>query len=99
MGNHPVATSGHVLAERDAISLSPLGESVLRQQPIVPAILFAAILAMAATCEAHGNKDEDNHGVLAIAVFGDSLYGLNDADTAQFDATPAFILIAVVAEQ
>ncbi len=58
----------------------------------LPMMLGASVLASITAAQAssyHNNKD--SHGVLSIAVYGDSPYGLNDADTAQFDATPAFI--------
>jgi hypothetical protein len=48
------------------------------------AALFATAFAIAAPA-ASANKTE------TMAVYGDAPYGLNDADTAQFQATPAFI--------
>lgn len=51
-------------------------------------ILGSCIFATAHAAPFH---DEASHGVLSIAVFGDSPYGRKDADTAQFDATPAFV--------
>src|SRR3569832_1309954 len=53
------------------------------------ACVFAATAAQAHSF--HDKASHDAHGVLGIAVFGDSPYGTKDADTAQFDATPAFI--------
>lgn len=60
---------------------------------ILPLMLGASVFAVT-TAQAHSFHDKashDAHGALGIAVFGDSPYGLKDADTAQFDATPAFI--------
>jgi hypothetical protein len=52
------------------------------------AVLFATTTPLLADSQ----KDKEAHGgVLNIAVFGDSPYGVNNADTAQFIATPAFI--------
>jgi hypothetical protein len=53
--------------------------------------LGASVLAAAATALADDSDHKESRGVLNIAVFGDSPYGNNDADTAQFLATPAFI--------
>jgi hypothetical protein len=57
---------------------------------ILPLLLstpfFAAAVAHAAT-----PAEQSEDGLLSIAVYGDSPYGLNDKDTAQFAATPAFI--------
>jgi hypothetical protein len=50
---------------------------------IIPMMLVASALATITTAQAYS--------ALSIAVFGDAPYGLNDADSAQFDATPAFI--------
>jgi hypothetical protein len=57
---------------------------------ILPFLLGATVLATSAT-QASQLDDKGEHGVLSVAVYGDSPYGLNDADTAQFAATPAFI--------
>lgn len=60
---------------------------------ILPLMLGASVFA-ATAAQAHSFHDKashDAHGVLGIAVFGDSPYGTKDADTAQLDATPAFI--------
>jgi len=56
---------------------------------LLPMLLGTAFLATTRTAAAVENEAED-HG-LSIAVFGDSPYGVDDADTAQFNATPAFI--------
>jgi hypothetical protein len=60
------------------------------RQLILPLLLGATFFA---TSAAHASRLEEKgeDGVLGIAVYGDSPYGLNDADTAQFAATPAFI--------
>jgi hypothetical protein len=59
---------------------------------IFPIVLGASILAITTTVFAENTHFETKpSGVLSIAVFGDSPYGLKDTDTAQFDATPAFI--------
>lgn len=60
---------------------------------ILPLMLGASVFA-ATPVQAHPFHDKTSHdarGALAIAVFGDSPYGTKDADTAQFNATPAFI--------
>jgi hypothetical protein len=63
------------------------------QKLILPMILASSMFATASAHAEHAEHahEEASHGVLSIAVFGDSPYGLKDADTAQFDATPAFI--------
>lgn len=58
---------------------------------ILPMMLGASVLATATPTQAFSSHDKESHGVLSIAVYGDSPYGLNNADTAQFEATPAFI--------
>jgi hypothetical protein len=50
---------------------------------IIPIMWGASALATITTSQASD--------ALSIAVYGDSPYGLNDADTAQYDATPTFI--------
>ena len=60
---------------------------------LLPLMLSASVFA-ATPAQAHSFPDQASHdarGALGIAVFGDSPYGTKDADTAQFDATPAFI--------
>ena len=54
-------------------------------------VLGAGVLATITTAQANSYHEKHSHEALSIAVYGDSPYGLNDADTAQFDATPAFI--------
>jgi hypothetical protein len=54
-------------------------------------MLGVSVLVTTTTVQAAPSHDRESHGVLSIAVYGDSPYGLNNADTAQFDATPAFI--------
>jgi hypothetical protein len=49
------------------------------------------VLAIATVAQADPPHGTQSRGVLSIAVYGDSPYGVNDADTAQFLATPAFI--------
>ena len=61
------------------------------RKKILPAILSAGLFACSSAVLADQSHHEDSHGVLSIAVFGDSPYGVNNADTAQFAATPAFI--------
>lgn len=56
---------------------------------LVSTVLAASVLA-SAPASAHGAEDTPRNA-LSIAVFGDSPYGVNNADTAQFEATPAFI--------
>ena len=57
---------------------------------ILPLLIGTTLLATAA---ANASSDDDHREgrALSIAVFGDSPYGINDADKAQFLATPAFI--------
>ncbi len=54
-------------------------------------LVGAGLLAAAGSVLAHNSHNHDDGNVLSIAVFGDAPYGLNDSETAQFDATPAFI--------
>jgi hypothetical protein len=54
-------------------------------------MLGASVLTTATTVQANESSHNESHGVLTIAVIGDTPYGLNDKDTAQFQATPAFI--------
>ena len=49
--------------------------------------MFATI----ASVQAHPDREKESDDGLSIAVYGDSPYGLSNADTAQFNATPAFI--------
>jgi len=56
---------------------------------LLPLLLGTAFLATGFTAAAMENEAEDQ--MQSIAVIGDSPYGVNDADTAQFNATPAFI--------
>jgi hypothetical protein len=58
---------------------------------IVPVLLGTSMLVTAVTADAEHTHFSKSNGVTDIAVFGDSPYGLKDADTAQFNATPAFI--------
>src|SRR3569832_2953041 len=56
--------------------------------------MLGASVFTTTAAQAHSFPDKafhDAHGVLGIAVFGDSPNGTINADTAQFDATPAFI--------
>jgi len=59
------------------------------QKLVFPVLLGASVLAAAMTAQADDSHRRD--GVLTIAVIGDMPYGLNNADTVQFKATPAFI--------
>lgn len=59
------------------------------QKLVFPVLLGASVLAAAMTAQADDSHRRD--GVLNIAVIGDMPYGLNNADTVQFKATPAFI--------
>ena len=59
---------------------------------MLPVLVAAVLFATTTPLLADSQKDKEAHGgVLNIAVFGDSPYGVNNADTAQFIATPAFI--------
>jgi hypothetical protein len=58
---------------------------------ILPMVLGASALATITAAQASSFHENNSRGALSIAVYGDAPYGLNDADTAQFDATPAFI--------
>jgi len=61
------------------------------KKKLLPLLVSSALLSAAATVLAHDAGRDDDRETLTIAVFGDAPYGLNDADTAQFKATPAFI--------
>jgi len=60
---------------------------------IAAAALIAALTllpAAGAGADAHGHDGEHGPG-FTIAVYGDSPYGTTPTDTAEFDATPAFV--------
>jgi len=63
---------------------------MLRNQ-LKPIFLGMSLIAMAATVNADGNHPSVSRSALNIAVFGDSPYGTSPTDTAEFEATPAFI--------
>jgi hypothetical protein len=52
------------------------------------AIVLCAVPATAASAADHGNG---SRGAFTLAVYGDAPYGAVQGDTAQFNATPAFI--------
>jgi hypothetical protein len=54
-------------------------------------MLGASVFATTTPAQAFQSHDKESHGVLSIAVYGDSPYGVNNADTAQLEATPTFI--------
>ena len=54
-------------------------------------ILAAGVLASALPAAADSGKEDGSHRTLTLAIYGDSPYGQSNADTAQFNATPAFI--------
>lgn len=60
------------------------------QKLVLPIVLAATLLSTTAALAVKPSADDPSR-VLTIAVFGDSPYGTSDADTKQFDATPAFI--------
>ena len=60
------------------------------QKRVLAMILTAGVLATATAIEANASADGQSLGV-SIAVYGDSPYGTSNSDTAQFNATPAFI--------
>ena len=60
---------------------------------VIPALVGGGVLATATAAFA-GNGNPINAGsanVLTVAVYGDSPYGTTPTDTAEFDASPAFI--------
>jgi hypothetical protein len=76
--------------EGDVAHSQPLEIPNMRKH-ILPMMLSAIALASAPTAQASSHHDKSSSSVLSIAIYGDSPYGVNDADTAQFNATPAFI--------
>src|SRR6478609_7547562 len=59
---------------------------------MLPLLAAAVLFATTTPLLADSQKDKEAQGgVLNIAVYGDSPYGVNNADTSQFIATPAFI--------
>jgi hypothetical protein len=52
----------------------------------VTALAFCALPVTASSAEDHGTR-----GAFTLAVYGDAPYGTFQGDTAEFDATPAFI--------
>jgi hypothetical protein len=65
-------------------------ETKFMRKLILPLLLAATVFATAAAL-ASPFDERGELGGLSIAVYGDSPYGINDADTAQFSATPMFI--------
>jgi hypothetical protein len=61
------------------------------QKHAVSMILAAALTTAWTASEGKSPVDVPSQGTLNIAVFGDSPYGTSNGDTAQFNATPAFI--------
>jgi hypothetical protein len=59
-------------------------------QRLLPALIGGTTLFAAATAVA-GNGSENSTNVLTLAVYGDAPYGTTPTDTAELDATPAFI--------
>lgn len=86
-----MAISGHFVATSETSSSSLPPENQTVRKLILPMMLGAGVLATAMTAQAHPSHDHPSRGELSIAVFGDAPYGVNNADTAQFNATPAFI--------
>src|SRR5512144_106234 len=59
---------------------------------LIPVILAAGVLAGTALSAQNGTQlNSDSANVLTVAVYGDSPYGTAPSDTAQTEATPAFI--------
>jgi len=65
----------------------------MKRRIFVGSIVAVGSLVLAATAPAgNGNPiNPDSDNALTLAVFGDAPYGASNADTAAFDATPAFI--------
>jgi hypothetical protein len=61
------------------------------QKRVLAMMLAAGVFGTATAIEANAPADGQSQGVLNIAVYGDSPYGTANSDTAQFNATPAFI--------
>lgn len=58
---------------------------------LIPIIIGAGILGTDTAAFAADSPFKKSQGVINIAVFGDSPYGLTPTDTSEFEATPAFI--------
>jgi hypothetical protein len=61
------------------------------RKKLLTLLIGAAMITATGTVFAHDSRHDEDHKTLTIAVFGDAPYGLNNSDTAQFIATPAFI--------
>jgi hypothetical protein len=59
----------------------------MRKRTAVGAAFFAAILVAVIAASASGGTSK----AITLAVYGDAPYGTSNADTAEFQATPAFI--------
>jgi hypothetical protein len=64
----------------------------MRKPIIVGAIAVAALASAVVAFGGNGTPvDPNSANALTLAVYGDAPYGANNADTAAFDATPAFV--------
>jgi hypothetical protein len=61
----------------------------MRKAFVIAAVVASPVLAFGPAPSATARPR--SHGAATVAVYGDSPYGTSNADTAQFQATPAFI--------
>jgi Calcineurin-like phosphoesterase len=75
-----------------ADSNSNPGGQVGRKLVLTAAVAVAALIAAVAAFAGNGSPiDTGSANVLTLAVYGDAPYGTTPTDTAEFQATPAFI--------
>src|SRR6266536_4445696 len=84
------------MATRRRPSVAPVnprhGRKNMRKPIIVSAIAVAALASAVVAFAGNGTPiDPNSANALTLAVYGDAPYGANNADTAAFDATPAFV--------
>jgi hypothetical protein len=72
-------------------SAAPNMETAMRKILIATLLTTSASLVAAAYGATTGPFDTKSSNTLTVAVFGDSPYGTTPTDTAEFDASPAFI--------
>src|SRR6478735_558634 len=73
-------------------SFSPSFGDTNMKKLMLPVLMAAALFATTKPLLADSQNDKEAHdGAFNIAVFGDSPYGTNNAHTAQFNSTHAFV--------
>src|SRR5215475_14116259 len=89
-----VATSGFVNGRRGGHSVTTTcrsPEGVRMRKAIIAAAAVAAAVVAAMLPLSSASASPGSPGALTVAVYGDAPYGTTPTDTAEFQATPAFI--------